>query len=129
MPGVAVAQAVSTRGAVAANLEHHCQLAERATEEGAEIVFSPEAYPVDTGLLSDAASRHAMAVVMANAGGPATRPATAGGSAVWSDSAGKPLALGRVDQPAAPLSREVAETSRPASTSFRLRNSRAAIRG
>jgi predicted amidohydrolase len=50
------------------------------------VFFSPEGYPADTDRLADYAVRHSMAVAMANAGGPATGFASAGGSAVWSDS-------------------------------------------
>ena len=50
------------------------------------VFFAPEAYQADTDQLAGYAARHAMAVVMANAGGPATGFASAGGSAVWSDS-------------------------------------------
>jgi predicted amidohydrolase len=39
---VAAAQAVSIRGAVNVNLEHHCRLAERAADAGAGIVVFPE---------------------------------------------------------------------------------------
>ena len=50
------------------------------------VFFTPEGYPAATDRLAGYAARHAMAVVMANAGGPATGFASAGGSAVWSDS-------------------------------------------
>lgn len=39
---VAAAQAVSLRGAVGANVEHHCRLAELAAARGAEVVVFPE---------------------------------------------------------------------------------------
>ena len=52
----------------------------------AGVFFDPEAYPDSTHRLAGYAAKHAMTVVMANAGGPATGFAAAGGSAVWSDS-------------------------------------------
>lgn len=69
----------------------HPEHAEAAAMRGAGlylvgVFFTPEGYPAGTGRLAGYAELHAMAVVMANAGGPATGFASAGGSAVWSDS-------------------------------------------
>lgn len=69
----------------------HAEHAESAAGRGASlylagVFFDPEWYPHATGLLEGYALRHSMAVVVANAGGPATGYETAGGSAVWSES-------------------------------------------
>ena len=69
----------------------HPEHAEAAARQGASlylvgVFFDPEGYPASTDRLAGYAVKHAMAVVMANAGGAATGFAAAGGSAVWSDS-------------------------------------------
>jgi predicted amidohydrolase len=68
----------------------HPEHAEAAAKRGASlylvgVFFDPEGYPSSSDRLAGYAQRHAMAVVMANAGGPATGFASAGRSAVWSD--------------------------------------------
>lgn len=69
----------------------HPEHAAAAAERGASlylagVFFDPESYPTSAARLSGYAAGHAMAVVMANAGGPATGFEAAGRSAVWSDS-------------------------------------------
>lgn len=69
----------------------HPEHAEAAAKRGAGlylvgVFFTPDGYPADMDRMAGYAARHAMTVVMANAGGPATGFASAGGSAVWSDS-------------------------------------------
>jgi predicted amidohydrolase len=68
----------------------HAEHAEAAAKRKASlylagVCFDADWYPAGTGLLSGYAAKHAMAVVMANAGAPATNFGTAGGSAVWSE--------------------------------------------
>jgi predicted amidohydrolase len=65
--------------------------AEEAAKRGASLYlvgafFDPEGYPAGSDRLAGYAMRHGMAVVLANAGGPATGFAAAGGSAVWTES-------------------------------------------
>ena len=69
----------------------HPEHAEAAAKRGASlylvgVFFDPEGYQASCERLAGYAARHAMAVAMANAGCPATGFASAGGSAIWSDS-------------------------------------------
>jgi predicted amidohydrolase len=69
----------------------HPEHAEAAAKRGASlylagVFFSAEGYSANTHQLAGYAASHAMVVVMANAAGTATGFASAGGSAVWSDS-------------------------------------------
>lgn len=66
--------------------EHAEAAAKRgATAYLAGVFFDPDGYAASADRLAGYASRHAMAVVMANAGGPATGYDAAGRSAIWSD--------------------------------------------
>jgi predicted amidohydrolase len=76
--------------AICADITHSSH-AERAASHGAHIYaascfIGPKGYPNDARLLQGYASRHRMAVVMANYGGPCAGWDSAGASAIWSDS-------------------------------------------